>query len=135
MNPIYVDQKPVQYSIKYRNVIGALQFLIGHPPFADNLTYAPIRQYNSADLRMFSEMATGDWWWSIQEQLPENATVVPLLLATDKTRLTQHHGDQLAWPVYLTIGNLDRKTRRQPNRPGIVLLGFIPIVKEKEKGD
>ena len=84
---------------------------------------------------MFSEMATGDWWWSIQEQLPENATVVPLLLATDKTRLTQHHGDQSAWPVYLTIGNLDRKTRRQPNRPGIVLLGFIPIVKEKEKGD
>ena len=24
VNPIYVDQKPVQYSIKYRNVIGAL---------------------------------------------------------------------------------------------------------------
>ena len=60
---------------------------------------------------------------------------MPLLLATDKTRLTKHHGDQSTWPVYLKIGNLDRKTRRQPNRPGIVLLGFIPIVKEKEKGD
>ena len=41
------------------------------------------------------------------------------------------HGDQILWPVYVTIGNLDAKTRRSQNRPGTLLLGSIPIVHEQ----
>ena len=73
-------------------------------------------------------MHTAEWWWETQDQLPDQATVVPLLIATDKTLLTQHHGDVSGWPVYLTIGNLDRKTRRSQKRPGQLLVGFLPVV-------
>jgi hypothetical protein len=52
-------------------------------------------------------MNTAEWWWETQFALPATSTIVPLLLATDKTLLTQHHGDTTAWPVYLTVGNLD----------------------------
>ncbi|KAI9750296.1 MAG: hypothetical protein M4579_006529 [Chaenotheca gracillima] len=134
IQPIISSLEPSRYSIHYRDITKVLQFLIGHKPFAENLTYAPTRGYNSNNDRVFNEMHTGDWWWRTQKALPKGATVIPLLLATDKTMLTQHHGDQSVWPVYLSIGNLDRATRRKQTRPGTVLLGFIPIVHEKEEG-
>ena len=84
-------------------------------------------------MRVYTDINTDDWWWELQGQLPVGATVVPIIIATDKTQITQHHGDQSLWPVYMTIGNLDRTTRRSQTRPGFVLVGLIPIVKvEKE---
>ena len=113
----------------------AITFLIRHEPFKDNLTYAPVRAYASKDQarRMYNELHTGDWWWETQKQLPRGATIIPLLLGTDKTLLTMLHGDQSVWPIYLTIGNLDAATRRSQLKPSTVLLGFIPIL-EKKKG-
>ena len=43
------------------------------------------------------------------------------------------HGDQILWPVYITIGNLDAKTRQSQKRPGMLLLDFIPIVHERSE--
>ncbi len=43
------------------------------------------------------------------------------------------HGDQILWPVYITIGNLDTKTRQSQKRPETLLLGSIPIVHEQSK--
>ncbi len=40
------------------------------------------------------------------------------------------YGDQTLWPVYITIGNLDAKTRQSQKRPGKLLLDSIPIVHE-----
>ncbi len=76
-------------------------------------------------------MHTGNWWWEKQKELPVGATIIPILLASDKTVMSLSHGDQVLWPVYVTIGNLDKKTRRSQNRPGTLLLGSIPIVHEQ----
>ena len=129
------DSEPTEYTFYYRNVMKAIKFLIRHEPFKDNLTYAPVRAYASKDQarRMYNELHTGDWWWETQKQLPRGATIIPLLLGTDKTLLTMLHGDQSVWPIYLTIGNLDAATRRSQLKPSTVLLGFIPIL-EKKKG-
>ncbi len=43
------------------------------------------------------------------------------------------HGDQILWPVYITIGNLDAKTRRSQKRPVTLLLGSIPIIYERSE--
>ena len=75
-------------------------------------------------------MHTGDWWWRTQEEIPDGGTIIPILLASDKTMLSLHHGDQSAWPIYITIGNLNRKTRRKQTVPGSILLGFLPITSE-----
>ena len=121
--------KEPEYKLMYRDIIAAIRFLLGHKPFKEHLVYAPVQVFNPNNVRVYSDMHTGDWWWNIQEQLPDGATVVPLLLATDKTVLTQHHGDLLLWPVYLTIGNLDRTVRRSQKRPGVILLGLLPVAK------
>ena len=56
-------------------------------------------------------------------------TVVLVLLATDKTQLIIYYSDKSSWPVYITIGNLNQKTRRRQNLPTNLLFGFIPNIK------
>ena len=63
------------------------------------------------------------------EHLSE-ATIIPILLSSDKTVMSLSHGDQTLWPVYITISNLDLKTRQSQTHLGTLLLGSIPIVHE-----
>jgi hypothetical protein len=55
--------------------------------------------------------------------------VVPVILASDKTALSQFRGDQEVWPVYLTVGNISKDVRRQPSKHACVLLGYLPTTK------
>jgi hypothetical protein len=119
---------PQLHEVQYQEVENVIRFFLGHIPFKNNLTYSPIRLWNDNDSRVYTEMWTGDWWWEMQKTLPEGATVVPLLIGIDKTVLTQHHGDLSAWPIYMTIGNLDSSTRRQQTRPSLMLIGFMPVL-------
>jgi Plavaka transposase len=121
------------YPLQYQDVENVIRFLLGHTPFNDNLTYSPVRLWNDSDSRVYTEMWTGDWWWEMQEKLPEKGTIVPLLIGIDKTVLTQHHGDLSAWPIYMTIGNLDSRTRRQQTRPALILIGFMPTMNGCER--
>ncbi len=49
-----VDDEPNDIvQIQYRDIIGAINFLIDHSPFRADLTYAPIRQFNDDEERMY----------------------------------------------------------------------------------
>src|SRR5205809_6356026 len=53
--------------------------------------------------------------------------VVPVILTSDKTHLTNFSGDKKAWPLYLTIGNLPSTVRNKPSRLATVLLALLPV--------
>jgi hypothetical protein len=65
----------------------------------------------------------------LQSLLPAGATIAPIIIATDKTQLTQFSGGKSAYPVYLTIGNLPKAIRRQPSRHSCILLAYLPVNK------
>jgi hypothetical protein len=64
----------------------------------------------------------------LQASLPVGATVIPVILASDKTHLTNFSGDKSAWPIYLSIGNINAKTRNSPSKRTWVTIAYLPIV-------
>jgi hypothetical protein len=82
-------------------------------------------------LEVINEMWTASWGWEIQvrwllgvkrkdtyhavdqKRLPPGCTIAPLILSLDKPMISNFRGDNSAWPVYLTMSNIDKETRRQ----------------------
>ncbi|KAG2750205.1 hypothetical protein P692DRAFT_20873162 [Suillus brevipes Sb2] len=87
------------------NPVECIKDLIGNPLFKDQMVYTPARAYtDSAGLHwVIDDMWTADWWCDMQKKVPEGATIVPIILATDKT-----------------------KKRRQTSARATVMIGYLP---------
>ncbi|KIJ50068.1 hypothetical protein M422DRAFT_777176 [Sphaerobolus stellatus SS14] len=112
-----------------RDPVECVREIISNPSLRDSLRYAPIRIFTDPERteRVYNEMWTGSWWWDAQDRLPEGSTIAPIIVASDATQLSQFGGDKKAWPVYITIGNVKKGVRRQPNRRATLLLGYLPV--------
>ncbi|KAG0132972.1 hypothetical protein HOY82DRAFT_483212, partial [Tuber indicum] len=113
-----------------RDPIDCARYLLSQRCFAQDLVYAPVKEWNSEEppQRVYSEMRTGDWWWETQDTLPDGATLVPIICASDVTFLTNFSGDKKAWPIYMTIGNILSKTRNKASKHATVLLALLPVL-------
>ncbi|PSR81411.1 hypothetical protein PHLCEN_2v4278 [Hermanssonia centrifuga] len=115
----------------YRDPMDCIRELLGNPLFAKMLAYAPERVYHNKEgiNRHIDKTWTGNWWWDLQKKMPTGTTIAPVILSSDKMRLSQFCGDKSAWPIYLTVGNLAKEVRRSPTMHGTVLLGYLPVGK------
>jgi Plavaka transposase len=65
-----------------------------------------------------------------QDPTTHGATFVPIILGSDKTTVSVATGHTEAYPLYLSIGNLQNNLRRS-HRGGVVLIAFLAIAKSK----
>ncbi|KIJ09983.1 hypothetical protein PAXINDRAFT_39527, partial [Paxillus involutus ATCC 200175] len=72
---------------------------------------------------------TGKWWHAVQSLLAEGVSIAPLIIATDKTQLTQFSGGKSAYPVHLTLGNIPRAIRQRPSQHVCILLRYLSVDK------
>ncbi|KAH9857831.1 hypothetical protein C2E23DRAFT_720065 [Lenzites betulinus] len=121
------------FEVYYHDVLACARALFGDPEFTKELLLVPERHYTDADqkVRVYFDMNTGQWWWSVQQALEkrrEGATIIPIIISSDKTQLTLI-GNKSAYPVYMTLGNLPKDVRCKPSRRGQILLAYLPTSK------
>lgn len=140
------------YDVYYRDILECVRALYGDPEFVPYLVYAPEHHFLEGEepahkRRVYHDMYTGDWWWQVQvsvwllystlmshslqselEKVKPGATVIPIIISSDKTTITTFSG-KTAYPVYLTIGNLPKEIRRKPSRRGQILLAYLPTTR------
>jgi hypothetical protein len=120
------DDSHIIGTLFYRDIFKCIQFLLADLPFQAHLNFEPVHLADSEGRRIYSKMNMGDWWWDTQDPLPARATVVPVICAFDKTHLINFSGDQHAWPMYVTIGNIQNTIRCTPTMRPWILLRVIP---------
>ncbi|OBZ74731.1 hypothetical protein A0H81_05568 [Grifola frondosa] len=98
-----------------RDPVECVRELMGNPVFKDLVRYAPERLYSDSEgrERIYDEMWTADWW-GYTELSCGGCYNRACHFVFDKTQLSRFSGDKQAWPVYLSIGNVAKSTRRQP---------------------
>ena len=91
-------------------------------------------------------MWTGSWWHVVQvryysihyipfipllcqSQLPSGQTIVPVIIATNKTQLTQFSSGKSAYPVYITLGNIPKSISQKPSYHACILIGYLSVDK------
>ncbi|KAH9918422.1 uncharacterized protein B0H18DRAFT_824378, partial [Fomitopsis serialis] len=97
----FKDRPNEKHLLQFRDIIQAIRTLLGNPEHADRIVYRPRRLFSDASRkhRLYNEMWTGRWWHAVQSLLPVGAAVAPVIIATDKTQLTQFSGNKAAYPV------------------------------------
>jgi hypothetical protein len=57
-----------QLQFHFRDILQCIWALYGNPEFVQDLHFAPERHYVDEEQtqRIYGDMYTGDWWWSVQ---------------------------------------------------------------------
>ena len=67
----------------------------------------------------------------VEKDFP-GATIVPVLISTDKTQLTTFQNTS-AYPIYMTIGKIPKEIHRKTSMCAYVLLGYLPTTQLKQE--
>ncbi|EGO05017.1 hypothetical protein SERLA73DRAFT_44354, partial [Serpula lacrymans var. lacrymans S7.3] len=128
----FPDAPDDKHLIHYRDILSAICSLLGNPAHAKHIVYKPKKIFSNAqkENRIYNKMWTGKRWHAIQViRLPKGAALSPVVIATDKTQLTQFSDSKSAYPVYLTLGNIPRAIQRRPSQHACILIGYLSVSK------
>ncbi|QRW02256.1 hypothetical protein RhiLY_01253 [Ceratobasidium sp. AG-Ba] len=121
--------RPQPQFMVHRNALEVLQALFATRAFDQHFVYAPAKYWTTGRKK---ERVRADRQHLPVQQLKlmragkRNATIAPIIISSDETNLSIMSGGQTAYPVYITIGNIDKDWRQKPLKRTTVLFGFLP---------
>ncbi|KAG1884610.1 hypothetical protein F4604DRAFT_1878654 [Suillus subluteus] len=121
----YESEQPIH--LIWRDGLEVTKQLFANPVYANHMCYDPHYIYQGQE-HQFGEFWTSDDAWEIQNQLPEGATIVLIIAASDKTPVTKHTGGLEMHPLFLTIGNIQGDVRMKATSHAWRCTVFMPIL-------
>ncbi|KAG8734472.1 hypothetical protein FRC10_011708 [Ceratobasidium sp. 414] len=126
-----VNEKSMKTSYLFtRHIVEVTCEIMANPAFEKHMHFTPERRYKTADRRnrIYGNPWTAKWWWRTQMRIPDkSATIVPLIIASDRTRLSTMAGGQEAYPLYISVGNIQKSVRRRTTSKATALLAYLPV--------
>ncbi|KAF8546867.1 hypothetical protein OG21DRAFT_1527549 [Imleria badia] len=124
--------------IIYHDPVECLQALLSHPLFASHISFVPQKVWSSSArmVRIYDEWMSGDHAWSLQklvysnpkkDQLPNGATLLGVVLSSDKTNISVMTGNRMAHPLLLSLANIDADIHSKGSLHAHVLLALLPV--------
>ncbi|KAI6117222.1 hypothetical protein EDD16DRAFT_1693028 [Pisolithus croceorrhizus] len=104
----YTTKEPIY--LYWRDALEVVQDIFRNPFFSEHMMYNPYYIYECTE-REYGEWMSGDEAHRIQNELPDGATIVPIILASDKAPVTRMSGDREMHPLFLTIANINSEVR------------------------
>ncbi|KAG1804964.1 uncharacterized protein HD556DRAFT_1283310 [Suillus plorans] len=122
----YTTARPME--LIWRDGLEVVKDLFANPIFSNHMMYDPHLVMTGSE-REYGEFFTSERAFTIQNDLPEGATIVPIILASDKTPVTRMTGGLEMHPIFLTIGNIQSEVRMKATAHAWRCIAFIPIPK------
>ncbi|KAG1741923.1 hypothetical protein EDD22DRAFT_982197 [Suillus occidentalis] len=87
----------------WRDPLDCIESLFSHPFFANEMDVTLQRVYDTVERtsRIYNEWLMGDAAWSMQSQLPDGATLLGVILSSDKTNITNMTGGRASSCAFL----------------------------------
>ncbi|KAI6155646.1 hypothetical protein BKA82DRAFT_17490 [Pisolithus tinctorius] len=129
----YNTEKKIE--LIYQDGLEVVESLFGNPIFAQNMSFDPLHVWRNTE-REYGEWFTVDEATRIQDTLPEGATIIPIITASDKMPVMKHTGNLEMHPLFLTIANIDSDIHMKATaHPGVARLWHrcMDIVMERLK--
>ncbi|KAI6008314.1 hypothetical protein F5J12DRAFT_905371 [Pisolithus orientalis] len=109
--------------------------LLGHADIKDEMDFVPYQEFDAtSDQRHWEDFMLGNWAWDeVDKIISDNpsvgrATLVPIILGSDKTTVSVATGQTDYYPLYLSIGNVCN-TACCAHCDVVVLIGFLAMPK------
>ncbi|KAG1868634.1 hypothetical protein F4604DRAFT_1584510 [Suillus subluteus] len=135
----YITTHPVH--LIWRDALEVTQHIFGNPVFTNDMEFDPYEIYDNGE-REFGEWMSTLRAHDIQacffffllkarsndsDQLPRGATIVPIVLASDKTPVTRQTGGLEMHPTFLTIANIRSDIRMKATVHAWSCVAYMPI--------
>ncbi|TFK96405.1 hypothetical protein BDV98DRAFT_586400 [Pterulicium gracile] len=131
------DWMDATYEVWYRDSLKLLKSMLQNPAFKGHFDTVP---FDEVGKRHFNNLFSGDWVWQKASEIlrhhPELAgpILVPTVAGSDKKTVSVMTGNNEYYPMYLSAGNLDNKTRRA-HLDSVLPVAFLAIPKCERKAD
>ncbi|KAH9028276.1 hypothetical protein EDB85DRAFT_2147995 [Lactarius pseudohatsudake] len=113
----------------YRDPLECIQSILSNPLMSDHIRFTPFRVYESAvsAMRIYTKWLSGDTAWSMQSQLPDGATLLGVVLSSDKMNISAMTGGHVAHPLLISLANLLMDFCMKGTNHAFLLLALLPI--------
>ncbi|KIO03349.1 hypothetical protein M404DRAFT_145739 [Pisolithus tinctorius Marx 270] len=131
MAPWMIDN----YDVWYRDPQKVIHNILASSDLAAKMDYVPYWEYNAMNNeRHWQDFMSGNWAWEEADRIIHEflmtggATLVPIILGSDKTTMSVATGQTDYYPLYLSIGNV-HNTVHCAHHNTVVLIAFLTMPK------
>ncbi|KAG0703857.1 hypothetical protein DFH29DRAFT_981702 [Suillus ampliporus] len=115
----------------WRDPLECIASIFNHPLFHNHIDLTPRKVYTTAQKLswVYTEWMTGEHAWDMQSELPRGATLLGIILSSDKTCITALTGDRVAHPLLISLANIHMNTRLKSSSNTFLLTALLPVPK------